>query len=189
MRRAVFLDRDGTVIEDHGYLKDEHRVRLIPGAAEAIASLNGRFLVIIASNQSGVARGLLREEDVRRINAAAAEQLRSRGARIDAFYYCPHHPAAQDPRYRMRCECRKPRPGLLVRAAEQWGIDLQSSFVIGDQLRDIEAGLAAGCTPVLVLTGRGKESLAAMMWPRTSVSIAEGLEEAAQHILAAAEGR
>jgi len=156
LRPAVFLDRDGVVIEDSHYLADRSRVRLLPGAAEAIATLNRTgWPVVIVTNQSGVARGLFGEDDVAEVHDHLAELLRGYGARIDAFHYCPHHPEGAVARYRVDCSCRKPRPGMLVRAAESLGIDLAASWLIGDRVSDLAAGAAVGCRTVLVRTGHG----------------------------------
>jgi D-glycero-D-manno-heptose 1,7-bisphosphate phosphatase len=153
---AVFLDRDGVVIEDSHYLGDRNRVRLIPGSAEAVARLNrAGWPVVIVTNQSGVARGLFTEDDVDDVHAHLAELLRGYGARIDAFHFCPHHPEAEIARYRADCDCRKPQPGMLLRAAGDLGIDLAASWMIGDRVTDLEAGAAVGCRTVLVRTGYG----------------------------------
>jgi D-glycero-D-manno-heptose 1,7-bisphosphate phosphatase len=156
LKPAVFLDRDGVVIEDAHYLGASHQVRILPGAAEAIARLNrAGWVVVIVSNQSGVARGLFTEADVRAVHLHLAELLRGYGARIDAFQFCPHHPEAEVPAFRIDCECRKPKPGMLRQAASELGLSLTSSWMIGDRVTDLEAGAAAGCRTVLVRTGYG----------------------------------
>jgi D-glycero-D-manno-heptose 1,7-bisphosphate phosphatase len=161
---AVFLDRDGVVIEEAHYLAASEQVRLLPGAAEAIASLNrAGWVVVIVSNQSGVARGLFSEADVRTVHHRLAELLGGYGAKIDAFHFCPHHPEAEVPAFRIECECRKPRPGMLVRAASELGLSLTSSWMIGDRVTDLEAGAAAGCRTVLVRTGYGMLTNAAAL--------------------------
>jgi D-glycero-D-manno-heptose 1,7-bisphosphate phosphatase len=153
---AVFLDRDGVVIEDGHYLGSPDRVRLVPGAAEAVAALNrSGWRVVIVSNQSGVARGMFTERDVDSVHSHLADLLHGYGARIDAFHFCPHHPEGEVPEYRLTCECRKPSPGMLVRAAAELRIDLGASWMIGDRVTDLEAGAAAGCRTVLVRTGYG----------------------------------
>lgn len=153
-RRAVFLDRDGTIIEDTGFVDDPAKVRLSPGAAEALAKLRrAGFMLVVASNQSGVARGLMTEETVHAVNARIAELLGDK-AGLDAFYYCPFldgDEAVVDA-YRKDSDWRKPRPGMLRAAARDHGIDLRHSWMIGDAPRDVEAGKAAGCRTVL-LTG------------------------------------
>ena len=153
---AVFLDRDGVVIEDSHYLGKPEQVRLIPGSAEAIASLNrAGWPVVIVSNQSGVARGKFSEADVHRVHAHLAELLHGYGAKIDAFHFCPHHPEAELAAFRIECACRKPRAGMLVRAAAELRLDLRASWMIGDRVTDLEAGSKVGCRTVLVRTGYG----------------------------------
>jgi len=156
LRPAIFLDRDGVVIEDSHYLGNSARVRLVPGAAETIAELNrAGWAVVIVTNQSGVARGLFPLEAVGAVHDHLAGLLRGHGARIDAFHFCPHHPEADVPAFRLDCECRKPKPGMLCRAAAELGLDLAESWMIGDRESDLEAGAAAGCRTVLVRTGYG----------------------------------
>jgi len=153
---AVFLDRDGVVIEDSHYLGNPDRVRLLPGAAGAIASLNrAGWPVVIVSNQSGVARGMFSEADVDAVHAHLAELLRGYGATIDAYHFCPHHPEGEVAAFKIECGCRKPRPGMLVRAATELSLNLAASWMIGDRVSDLEAGSAAGCRTVLVRTGHG----------------------------------
>lgn len=153
---AVFLDRDGVVIEDSHYLGKPEQVRLVPGAAEAIASLNrSGWPVVVVSNQSGVARGMFAEADVHRVHAHLAELLCGYGAKIDAFHFCPHHPEAELAAFRIECACRKPKPGMLVRAAAEMRLDLKRSWMIGDRVTDLQAGAAVGCRTVLVRTGYG----------------------------------
>src|SRR5262245_61886478 len=156
LKPAVFLDRDGVVIEDSHYLGNTARVRLVPGAAETIAELNrAGWRVVVVTNQSGVARGLFTLESVGVVHTHLAELLRGHGAKIDAFHFCPHHPEAEVPEFRIECECRKPKPGMLCRAAAELGLDLAASWMIGDRESDLEAGAAAGCRTVLVRTGYG----------------------------------
>lgn len=149
----MFLDRDGTLIEDPGYLADPDRVTLLPGAAPALARLNAAgLLVIVVTNQSGIARGLLTEGQYLSTERRLDDLLAARGARIDAHYFCPHHPDLTGP-----CECRKPGLLLYRRAAERFGIDLPFSWWIGDRLRDIRPALALSGRGILVLTGAGRE--------------------------------
>ena len=158
LKPAVFLDRDGVVIEESHYLGDVSRVRLVPGAGAAIGALNrAGWPVVIVTNQSGVARGLFPVESVDEIHRHISDLLRSSGAHIDAFQFCPHHPEAVLPVYRKVCGCRKPLPGMLLVAAAELGIELKSSWMIGDRTADLEAGAAAGCRTVLVRTGYGSE--------------------------------
>ena len=158
MNRAVFLDRDGVITEDPPhYAHRLDQLRLIPRSARAIQRLNAHnFRIIIISNQSGIARGYYQEEDVKIFNDGMEHLLARESAHIDAIYYCPHHPNAKIERYKINCNCRKPKPGMILDAAQKYSIDLRNSFVVGDKWSDIEAGRAAGCKTVLVLTGHGK---------------------------------
>lgn len=156
MRQAVFLDRDGTINEERDYLFRCEEFRFIPGVPQAIKKLNDAgLLVVVVTNQSGVARGYYSESDVERLHHFIQQQLATIGAHIDAFYYCPHHPTKGQGVYKRACCCRKGEPGMLLQAAQEHDIDLARSYIVGDKLADVEAGLAAGCTPLLVLTGYG----------------------------------
>jgi len=162
-RAAVFLDRDGTINEEVGYLDRVEKLRLIPGAAEAIRLLNEKgFKTVVVTNQSGVARGFFTEAFVETVHSRIQELLAAEGAVIDGFYYCPHHPTEGRGPYLQDCDCRKPAPGLLRCAAAEHGIDPSRSFVVGDTLKDIEAGGRVGIPGILVLTGYGREALAAL---------------------------
>jgi D-glycero-D-manno-heptose 1,7-bisphosphate phosphatase len=183
---GVFLDRDGTVCEEVGYVNHLSRCQILPRSAEAIRLLNEAGLpVAIVTNQAGVARGYFREEMIESVNERVRSLLGERGARVEGIYYCPHHPSAGAPPYRTECDCRKPKPGLLLRAAREIGIDLQSSFLVGDSSRDIEAGRSAGVTSVLVLTGygRGEWEHQRERFPVPPAHIAEDLLEAVHWIL------
>ena len=152
-RPAVFLDRDNTLIHNDGDLGDPEGVRLIQGVAPAIASVRGLgYRVFVITNQGGVARGKYTEEDVRLTNERLAEMIAqaANGAEIDAFYYCPYHPEAVVAEYRGEHESRKPRPGMILQAAEEHGVDLARSWTIGDQMRDVQAGAAAGTRTILL---------------------------------------
>lgn len=157
-RPAVFLDRDGVIIEHVHLLHRIAEVALVRGAADAIRRLNARDIAaVVVTNQSAVARGLLSEAELRAIHEEISRRLEGEGARLDGIYYCPHHPDFGAPPYRRVCECRKPKPGLFLRAAADMGIDLERSAVVGDSATDIAAGRWAGCgTAVLVLTGEGR---------------------------------
>ena len=145
-RRAVFLDRDGTIIEDVGYLRDPDDARLLPGAAAAIKQLNEYgFLVIVATNQSGIARGILSRNDYQRAEKRVDALLRAEGAHLDAHYFCPHLPELTGP-----CDCRKPGVLLYRQAAEQFDIDLPASWWIGDRLRDVMPAENFGARGILV---------------------------------------
>jgi D-glycero-D-manno-heptose 1,7-bisphosphate phosphatase len=149
---AVFLDRDGVLVEDRGLLVDAAELRIVPGVPSALRRLreNG-FRLIVVSNQAVVARGMITPEGVEAIHAHLLRLLEEAGApRLDAIYFCPHHPEADLPEYRVDCDCRKPRPGALVRAAEEHGLNLAESYMIGDRMTDIAAGAAAGCRTVLL---------------------------------------
>ncbi len=152
-RTAVFLDRDGTIIEDLGYTGDPDRVRLIHGAADAIRRISqGGRLVVIVSNQSGVARGLFDETALARVHARVEALLQDQGARLDGAYYCPYldGPEATVEAYRCDSELRKPKPGMLLQAARELNIDLSRSWMIGDSVCDVEAGARAGCRTILI---------------------------------------
>lgn len=157
----MFLDRDGTICEEVNYLGDPALVRLLPGAAEGIAMFNAAQIpVVLVTNQAGVARGYFTEEDVRLVNARLLELLAADGASIDAVYHCPHHPEKGAGEYLVDCDCRKPAPGMLLRAAEELGLDVSKSYMLGDKDSDILAGRNAGCAgSALVATGYGEESL------------------------------
>lgn len=159
MKNAIFLDRDGVITEDPPhYAHRLDQLRIISGSAHAISILNDHgFEVIVISNQSGVARGYYQESDVSIFNNGMEALLAQSGAHVDAIYYCPHHPDAVIERYRQNCECRKPRPGMIISAAKERSLDLGKSFVVGDKLSDIIAGKASGCKTALVLTGHGKD--------------------------------
>jgi D-glycero-D-manno-heptose 1,7-bisphosphate phosphatase len=158
MKRAVFLDRDGTVNEEVGYLSDLNQLRLIPGAAAAIRRLNeAGLLVVLVTNQSGVARGYFPESFVHETHALLGRMLEAAGARLDGIYYCPHHPKAGSTDLTRECDCRKPATGLLDRAAADLHIDLVRSYMVGDKWSDVELGQRAGCRAVLVRTGFGHD--------------------------------
>lgn len=149
-RAAVFLDRDGVLIREVGHLTRTEQVELIAGAADALKLLNRSFPVVVVSNQAAVARGMMGEGDVVRINSFIRALFKKEGAMIDAFYFCPHHPG-----YTGKCGCRKPGTGMLMQAEKGLGLDLKRSFIVGDKTSDIKAGKDAGCTAILVRTGYG----------------------------------
>ena len=147
----MFLDRDDTLIRDTGYLSDPDAIEPLAGAVEAVRALNDAGLpAIVVTNQSGVARGLFDEERLRAIHARLTEIFANGGARIEAVYYCPHHPDGVVERYRKRCSCRKPAPGMLIRAAHDFGLDLARCFLVGDNSHDIEAIHRVGGTGILL---------------------------------------
>ena len=155
---AVFLDRDGTINIEKNYLHKIEDFEFVPRVPEAILRLNqAGYKVIIVTNQSGVARGYYDLDAVSVLHQHLQNRLSEVGAVIDAFYVCPHHPTAGLDEFRIECDCRKGKPGMLLSAAREMHLDLASSIIVGDKLSDIEAGFAAGCTPYLVLTGFGSE--------------------------------
>lgn len=159
-RRAIFIDRDGTLNEEVGYIRDLAEFRLFDFAAEAIRLVNeAGWLVIVVTNQSGIARGLFSEEFLAQVHGQMQAELERDGARVDGIYFCPHHPTTGDAPYRISCNCRKPQPGLLLRAAEDFELDLSLCAVIGDRLRDVKTAQTVGARSVLVLTGYGQEEL------------------------------
>ncbi len=187
MRRAVFLDRDGTICADRNYLADPGGVVLLPGAAEGLAALQARgFALVVVTNQSAVARGLAAMADVQAVNARVDELLRRQGVRLDAFYVCPHLPEGPVAAYAVRCDCRKPAPGLLLQAAAELGIDLARSFLVGDQGRDVEAGRRAGCRTVL-LRLPGAAAAAGDEWAEGGSHVAFSWESAVEWILTRGE--
>ena len=151
---AIFLDRDHTIIADPGYLSDPGAVRLLPGVERAIKSLaQAGYKIVVVTNQSGVARGMLSEETLDVIHAEMRRQLAAGGAHIDAVYYCPYHPDGTVEQYAIDSDLRKPRPGMLLKAAEDMDLDLGESWMVGDSSRDVEAGQRAGCRTVRLRTG------------------------------------
>jgi len=156
-QRAVFLDRDGTMIEDVGYLDRLDRLKLFPYTIDAIRLLNrAGYKVIVVTSQNGVAQGMVTEEFLSDAHAHVSRICDAAGAKISGYYYCPHSTHAAVERYRIDCECRKPKPGMIQAAARDHGVDLSQSFMIGDRWRDVEMGLAAGTKALLVETGYGR---------------------------------
>jgi D-glycero-D-manno-heptose 1,7-bisphosphate phosphatase len=155
-RPAVFIDRDGTLTEEVGYVNHPSRLRLLPRSAEAIRRLNAAGVAaVVVTNQAGIARGYFSEDVLHEVNAALTAALRREGARLDGLYVCTHHPTEGEPPFRAACECRKPRPGLLHRAAAELGLDLARSTMVGDKPSDLVPGRTVGAAAVLVLTGYG----------------------------------
>jgi len=161
LKRAVFIDRDGTINEESGYLFRKEDCRFISGALEAIVQLNkASFSVVVITNQSGIARGYYSEADLDKLHQYMAGEVAAAGGRIDGWYFCPHHP--EFPADGPQCDCRKPLPGMIQRAAHDLGIDLAASWMVGDKIADVDAGIAAGCQTILVKTGYGaSEALSA----------------------------
>jgi D-glycero-D-manno-heptose 1,7-bisphosphate phosphatase len=184
MRKAVFLDRDGTLIEEAGYLERLERLIFFPYSVDAVRQLNrGGFAVIVITNQAGIGRGIVKESFVAEAHRHIRERLEAGGARVDAFYYCPHHPDAVIDAFRQRCDCRKPGPGMLKAAAEDLHLDLARSFVVGDRCMDVEAGRAAGATPVLVRTGYGRMEEPKLKPDAGAAVVTDNLIEAVSWIL------
>lgn len=158
-RPALFLDRDGVINREVHYLHRQQDVVLLEGAAEAIAELNRRGVpVVLVTNQAGIARGIFSESDFWKVQDRLAAMLREQNAHLDGVYFCPHHPEHGVGSYRVDCRCRKPNPGMLLEAARALHLDLRRSVLVGDKISDLEAALAAGCRPILVRTGYGRES-------------------------------
>lgn len=182
MNKAVFLDKDGTLIEDVPYNVDPSQIRLTPGAGKALRLLQQRgYLLIVVSNQPGIALGYFTVQQLHNAVIRLYELLSDEDAYPAAFYYCPHAPMEKRPGYPTPCQCRKPQPGLLHRAAEDFGISLRDSWIIGDILHDVEAGKRAGCRTILLDNGNETEWI--MNEYREPDYILEDLEEAAQTIL------
>lgn len=159
MNQAVFLDRNGVITQEPPYYAHQlDQLALIDGSVGAMHSLNQNgFIVVVISNQAGVAHSYYREGEVITFNKAMKEILAEDDAHIDAIYYCPHHPEAKITQYRLDCNCRKPKPGMLIKAEKELNINLKQSFIIGDKLSDIQAGTRAGCKTVMVKMGYGQE--------------------------------
>ena len=186
MNRAIFIDRDGTLNEEVGYIDQPARLRLFPFAAEAVRLINtAGWRAILVTNQSGVARGLFSEEQLADLHQHLVAALAHEGARLDAIYYCPHHPTEGELPYRQDCDCRKPKPGLLIRAAQDFNLDLAQCFVVGDRYRDIEMAHRTGASGMLVMTGYGRDEYEQerASWPQAPEHVAENLLEAVQWIL------
>lgn len=163
MRRAVFLDRDGTINEEVEYLDNLADLKLIDGAARAIRMLNQAGIpVIVITNQSGVARGLFPLDFVDLVHGEISKILKEGGARIDRWYFCPHHPEAGQVPFRKRCTCRKPGTAMLEKAAQELGLDLKASYLVGDSFSDLETARRAGTKRILVLTGHGRKTREAL---------------------------
>ncbi len=179
LRRAAFLDRDGTIGEELGYVNHIDRFQIFPFAAEAIRQLNeAEIPVIVVTNQSGIARNIFPESLVHEVHKKMVAELAKGGAWIDAIYYCPHK--TED-----NCVCRKPNPGLLLQAGREHSLDLAASWIVGDRYGDLEMGHAAGTRGILVMSGygRGEYELHHASWPRQPDVVAENLTDAVRRIL------
>jgi D-glycero-D-manno-heptose 1,7-bisphosphate phosphatase len=186
MKRAVFIDRDGTISEEVGYINHPSRFRLFDYAPSAIKHLNeNNWLAILVTNQAGVARGYFSEDMIKTVHSAMSTELGNNGAKLDAIYYCAHHPSVGEPPYRFDCDCRKPKPGLISRAADDFEIDVNKSWMVGDRYSDIELARNAGLKSAFVLSGygRGEWEHQRMNWSQQPDLVAENLLEAVSIIV------
>jgi D-glycero-D-manno-heptose 1,7-bisphosphate phosphatase len=187
-QKAVFLDRDGVLVEDNGPLVTSDDISLAPGAAQALRRLtDAGFKIVVVSNQTVVARGLLDAAEMLALQAEIEQRLCAAGASpLDGFYFCPHHPNATVVEYRCSCSCRKPAPGLLLAASAALGIDLGNSVMIGDRPSDVLAGQRAGCRTIQVATGRHLDppiQVEGGFVPAPADHRCGSLDEAAEHII------
>ena len=186
-RPAVFIDRDGCLTHEVGYVNHVSRIQLLPRTAAAVRRLNeAGFAAVMVTNQAGIARGYFSEDLLRAVNAAMVQQLEDGGARLDGLYICTHHPHEGVPPYRAECDCRKPRPGLLLRAARELDLDLTASVMVGDRISDVAVGQAVGAAGVLVLTGYGRGGWEHQRheWTVKPEHVAEDLFDAVDWVLA-----
>ena len=183
---GIFMDRDGTISEEVGYVNHLSRFQIYPWAAQAIRTLNQKGLkTVVVTNQAGVARGYFTEDLVIQVHEKLRQEMALAGASLDAIYYCPHHPSLGPDPYRQECSCRKPKPGMLYRAAEELDLDLSRSFVIGDRYGDIELAHNAGTHSIFVLSGYGlgEYEYHRQNWKVQPEQVAENLLEATQMVL------
>lgn len=158
MNKAVFIDRDGTLIKDVPYNTDAALIEFLPQAIESLLMLKkNNFLLIVVSNQSGIAKGFFTMDELKTMNKAFRQILSYYNVELDAVYYCPHHPEGKIENYSIECNCRKPKPGLILKAASEYDIDLSNSWMVGDILNDVEAGNSAGCKTILLDNGNETE--------------------------------
>jgi len=182
VNKAVFLDRDGTIIEDVGYLNSPGQIKFIPGSLEAIKLLKGAgYKVVVITNQAGVARGLVTEDMLQTIDKVMHKWILNSGTHLDGIYYCPHHAEHGVYPYKQACECRKPHPGLIKKAQKDLDIDLAASFMVGDKTSDVGAGQQAGTRTVYLTNGPHQDDLSVLKQPPDR--IAANLREAANWIL------
>jgi D-glycero-D-manno-heptose 1,7-bisphosphate phosphatase len=185
-RPAVFIDRDGTISEEVGYVNHPSRFRVFPYSAEAIRILNeSGWLAIVITNQAGVARGYFSEDVILKIHEQLERDLESGSARLDAIYYCAHHPSVGEPPYRLDCDCRKPKPGLIQQAARDFDIDIAASWMAGDRYSDVELARNAGLRSAFVLSGygRGEWEYQRETWKHQPDMVCENLLEAVKSIV------
>jgi D-glycero-D-manno-heptose 1,7-bisphosphate phosphatase len=191
MRRAAFLDRDGVINVDHGYVFRREDFRFVPGTLAACAQLHGQGLaLVVVTNQSGIGRGLYGEDDYRRLTEWMRAEFAAAGAPLAGVYHCPHHPQALLPQYRRACDCRKPAPGMLLAAARELALDLGRSVLFGDKASDIEAAVAAGVPQRVLLGTDGGALPPADLAPQATARCASLAEAVASPLLRAslAEG-
>lgn len=189
---AVFMDRDGTVSKEIGYVNHPHRYELLPRTSMAIKKLNELGIkAILATNQAGVARGYFKEEMIAQVHDKLEDLLKSEGAYLDAIYYCRHHPRVGQGEYKKECNCRKPEPGMLLKGEEEFGVDLTKSYMIGDKISDVEVAHRVGAKGILVLTGYGIGDYqnASDGWKVDPDYIAEDLFDAVEWLLMDIEAR
>ncbi|MDB4920741.1 HAD family hydrolase [Mucilaginibacter sp.] len=181
-RRAVFIDKDGTLITDLPYNADPEKIAFSPNCLIGLQQLQRQgYRLVIITNQSGIAMGYFSAQALIAVEARIKTMLAAAGIRLDGFYFCPHHPKGTDPLYATVCNCRKPQPGLLLKAARELGIDLAESWMIGDILNDVEAGNRAGCKSILIENGNETEWLRGDF--RRPIAQAKNINEAAEFIL------
>jgi D-glycero-D-manno-heptose 1,7-bisphosphate phosphatase len=186
VKPAIFIDRDGTLSEEVGYINHLSRFRMLPFAADAVRLVNrSGFLAVLVTNQAGVARGYFPESLIADVHRVVTDRMADAGAHLDGIFYCPHHPSAGEAPYRQDCRCRKPKPGLLHAAEKELGIDLARSWVIGDRYPDMQVAWAVGARGALVRTGYGAGELEhnAPRWARRPELVAEHLLEAVERIV------
>ena len=186
MKRAVFIDRDGTISEEVGYINHPSRFRLFPYSAPAIKKLNDNgWVAIVITNQAGVARGYFSEDLITQVHQKMRQDLERHNAQLDAIFYCAHHPTVGEPPYRADCNCRKPKPGLVQRAATELDVELDQSWMVGDRYSDIQLARNAGLRSAFVLSGygRGEWEHQRTSWKQQPDLVAENLLEAVEAIV------
>ncbi len=185
-RPAVFIDRDGTISEEVGYVNHPSRFRVFPYSAEAVRILNENgWLAIVITNQAGVARGYFSEDVILRIHDQLKRDLQNGSAQLDAIYYCAHHPSVGEPPYRLECDCRKPKTGLIEQAARDFDIDMEASWMAGDRYSDVELARNAGLRSAFLLSGygRGEWEYQSQSWKHQPELVCENLLEAVRSIV------
>ncbi len=182
-RPAVFMDRDGTLSHEVGYVNHLSRFKLYSWSVDAVRLLNrSNFLAVVVTNQAGVARGYFPESVIHEVHASLSQSMAAGGARLDAVYFCPHHPSLGEPPYRLDCDCRKPKPGLLKRAEAELGADLSRSWVVGDRLGDLKLAWAVGARGALVKSGYGLGE-----WEHHAPGLGRAPDLVAEHLFEAVE--